>query len=159
MSYTRNRNLLDQYFLSDQLATFIDAYAPPELSFLAKLPEAPIETAADTITVNVGDSIELIIAGSSPSGLRMMWYFQDGANAVRRMYSYGNIDSYKRTYEAQESDLISFDEPGEYILKANCRDILYYLPHGGKVSNAKTIGYPHQASENGGLREIRITVL
>lgn len=159
MSYTRNRRQLDQHILSDQLGRFVRMYAPPELNFLVKRPQDAFIDAQDTITVNAGEEVEFVLIGASASGLRMMWYFQQGNNAVKTMYRYGDLDSYNRKLEAIEFDTHTFDSPGEYVMQANCRDILYYLEHGGKGSNADTRGNPHQASENGGLREVRVTVL
>ncbi len=158
MSYSRNRNNLDQRLLLDQLGPLIPLYAPPELSFLVKAVGAPVGTAGPTITINAGDSVELVLQGSSPSGLRMMWWFEQGAPAVSTMYTYGHIDSYQRIYEALEIELVTFDDPGVYVLQSNCRDILYYIAHGGTQSNADTRGNPHQASENVGLRAVTITV-
>lgn len=159
MSYTRNRALLTQEMLADQLGPLLPMYGPPELDFLAKPVGAPMEEAVQEITINAGDSVEFVLQGSSPSGLKMMWYFEKDAQQVGQMYGYGHIDTYSRTYEAVETNVETFEQRGTYIYQANCRDILYYIPHGGIQSNAKTIGYPHQASENGGLREITIHVV
>lgn len=159
MSYARNRSQLNQRMLSDQLGPLVPLYAPPELEFGVKDLGASLSSAVSSIQISAGTSVEFVLQGSSASGLRMMWYFERGIQAITRRFSYGSIESYQRTYDAVETDILRFDSPGEYVYQANCRDILYFIPHGGMASNANTIGNAHQASENGGLREVTVTVV
>jgi hypothetical protein len=158
MSSYRYRSVLTHTIAPDQLARVIPLYAPPQLEFLVKPSGAPMSDATTQITISRGDTVDFVLHGSSPSGLRMMWYFESGALQVRKMYGYGSLESYRRVHEITEIDQVTFDVIGTYIFKANARDILYFLSHGGSASNAQTVGYAHQASEAGGLREVTVRV-
>jgi subtilisin family serine protease len=100
-------------------------------------------------TVTVGVPFSITVTGTAPYGLRFIWWWGDGTGIVdldkAHMVGAGNEPVYTFTWTG-----ITINTPGIYTFGANARDNRYPTPGDG---------YPHQASEGGGISYTTVSVV
>lgn len=123
---------------------------PPRILFCdVCLPTAvpQVQIIASKRVVQVDETFNIKVIGSSSIGLMAVWWFGRGTGIVAIDKAHWHDLAGENYHEEIWTD-ITIDQPGVFTFGANSRDILYGVE----------LGVPHQASEGAGISECVVEV-
>lgn len=106
-----------------------------------------VQIIASKRVVQVGETFDIKVIGSSSVGLKAVWWFGRGTGIVEidKAHWHGLAGE---TYHEEIWTGITIKQPGVFRFGANSRDVLYGVE----------LGVPHQASEGAGISECVVEV-
>jgi len=126
----------------------------------APVPPPTVSLSIKPVSVKAGEPFTLTITGESSVALASVWWFVEDVNdptwhdipgtvdgAPRMLNRAQDFDSGKGMASYTRTMTVTIDNPGQYLIKANARDILYPIS-----------GEPHQSSEGMGIPVVPVNV-
>ena len=112
----------------------------------AIVPTVRITTSKPSVRKN--ELFDITVTATAPYGLTALWWFGQNTGITELDKAHWQSANSEPVLTHTWKD-VSISEPGTYTLGSNARDIRYPTPGDG---------YPHQASEGGGIDTTRIVV-